>query len=102
MFNTTWKGKAAQALAEATDVTFEAAYDPAVYDQIIAILNTNGDITVHFPDGSTLDFFGYLRSFEPSDNQNGEQPTATVTIVVTNIDDSDGAELGPDYSAPGP
>lgn len=100
--NDTVRTKAARALIEMTDGTFEAAYDPAVLDQILALINVEGSITIHHPDDSAWNFFGYLRSFEPNDNpDDGEQPTANCVIVCTNRDPADGSETLPDYDATG-
>jgi hypothetical protein len=84
-----------RSLKTMTASTFTAAYDPEVYDQIMALCNENGWITVHFPDGSGIDFAGYLKTFEPADISEGEMPEATVTIVCTN--QIDGVETLPDY-----
>jgi len=100
MHNTTWRTRAPSALVDLTESTATAAYDPAVYDQIVAIINTETTITITFPDGSTLAFYGYLRTFEPGDNAEGENPEATVTITPTNRDLSTGTEEEPVYTAP--
>lgn len=97
MHNTTWRSMAARALRTLTDASTTVAYDPVVYDQIVALINVEGAITVKFPNGDTLDFFGYLKDFIPQENVEGEQPEAQVTIVPTNIDPTDGTEAAPNY-----
>jgi len=97
MFNSATRTKAARSLYEVTDASATVAYDPVVIDQILALVNVNGSITVHFPNGDTLDFFGYLRSFTPQENQEGEEPLADIVIVATNVDSSTGAETAPNY-----
>lgn len=97
MHNVTWRTMGTRSLKTLTDAATTVAYDPAVFTQIVALINVNGWITVHFPDGSTLDFIGFLRSFEPSDNSEGEQPEATVNISPTNAN-STGAETAPVYT----
>lgn len=97
MHNTAWRTMAARALKTLTESSLTVAYDPVVYDQIIALVNVEGAITVHFPNGDTLDFFGFLQTFEPDSNEEGSQPEATITIVPTNVDPSDGAEAAPNY-----
>ena len=84
-------------MKELTDASITVAYDPKVYDQIIALINVEGEITVHFPDTSTLDFWGYLKSFTPGENQEGEQPEAEIEIVCTNVNSS-GTETGPTFT----
>ena len=98
--NTTWKTKAAQALADMSDGQITGGYDPKALSQILALCNTSQVITVHFPDGSTWAFFGYLKSFVPNGNENGVMPEATCTFVVTNTDPATGEEEAPVYAVP--
>ena len=87
MHNVTYRTMAARALKTLTDCSITVAYDPAVYTEILNnLINQEGAITVHFSDGSTLAFFGYLQKFEPGECQEGEQPEADITIVATNFD----------------
>lgn len=98
MWNTALRTKAARQLYEMTDVSLTVAYDPLVYDQIIAIVNTNTQITVTFPDTSTLTFYGFLKEFQPSELSEGEEPTADIVIVVTNINPNTDAEVAPVFA----
>lgn len=77
---------AARYLVDITDTQTTVAYDPAVWDSIFLLVNVPQTITVTFSDGSTLAFFGYLKSFEPQEMVEGEQPEAQITIVATNVD----------------
>jgi hypothetical protein len=95
MHNVTWRPRAPRQLKTLTDLTLKVAYDPAVFTQILALCNVEGSITCIFPDGSTYSFFGFLRVFDPDDNAEGTQPTATITITPTNVDPVTGAEAGP-------
>ena len=95
MHNITYETFSPQTLATMTAMTFTAAYDPDCYDEIIAILNDEGSVTVEFPDGSDLDFYGYLQKFEPQNATRGNMPLATVTIQPTNYDYSNNLEVGP-------
>ncbi len=95
MHNTAWRTMAPRSLTTMTECTVTAAYDPDLYDEILAIINVRGSITVHFPDGSTLDFFGYLRLFEPQDMEEGAQPEANITIQPTNYDPVNNVEAPP-------
>lgn len=107
MFNLVAKTKAPQALYDLSDGQMTCGYNPAVYDGIIALVNliAGQTITQHFPDGSSLAYFGYLKSFAPAALTNGTFPEATVTIVATNRDPSDTSGTGeeaPVYTAPTP
>lgn len=97
MHNTLWKTRRARTLIDLTEFTLVASYDERAFSQIWAIVNNdNGSVTIHFPDGATLDFWGYLRVFAPSENaEGGDQPSATITITPTNYDVANQVEAGP-------
>lgn len=95
MHNTNLRTMSSRQLKTMTPMQVTAAYDPAVFEQINDVINEEGSITVHFPDGSTLAFFGFVQNFQPTANSEGAQPEATITIVPTNVDPSDGSEAEP-------
>lgn len=95
MHNITWRTMAPRALKTLTECSVTAAYDPNLYNSILSLINLETSWTVRFPDGSTLDFFGFLKNFEPQEHQEGEQPEANITIVPTNQDPTTGAEAAP-------
>ena len=97
--NTTYRTRASSALVDLGETSHTVGNDPKIYDQILSVINTATTITVTFPDGSTLAYYGYLRTFEPSELSEGEFPEASVTITPTNRD-STGAEESPVYTAP--
>ena len=99
MLNTVYRTKSPKSLISLTEASFTAAYDPAVYDEIIAMINDNQLITVTFPDTSTLDFWGWLNEATPNQNVEGEQPTIEVTVIASNQNDSL-VETAPVYTAP--
>jgi hypothetical protein len=98
MYNTTYRTFAQRALVTMTDLTVTAAYDPKLYTDIVNLLNEHATITVLFPDGSNVCFFGFLRSFTPGEHVEGSQPEATIVISPLNQDTS-GDEYGPVYAA---
>ena len=98
MRNTTWRTKAPKGLISLSESSFTAAWDPAVYDEIISMVNTNQEITITFPDSSTLVFWGWIDEFSPGSFAEGEQPTADVTIICSN-QNAAGVETAPVYSA---
>lgn len=95
MHNVRLRTMASRSLSTMTPMNLTAAYDPAVYTQILALINVEGSITVHFPDGSRLSFFGFLQSFETQDMSEGEQPEADIVVTPTNVDPADGTEADP-------
>lgn len=87
MHNVAVRTYASRSLYRVTPITVTAAYDPNVINNIKAIIGRNKGITRHFSDGSTLDFFGFLKSFEPQeDGIDGNLPTAQIEIIPTNFD----------------
>jgi hypothetical protein len=94
-----WRTMQPKALITLTECTLSASYDPEVYDDILAMLNQNQEITIEFPDLSTYLFWGWVDKFEPEELSEGEFPTATVTIQPSNEDNS-GNEVDPVYTAP--
>lgn len=98
MRNTAWRTNAPKQLKTLTNSTITVAWDPAIYDEILAILIVNQLLTITFPDGATVDFWGWLDEFTPGDQEEGEQPTADIVIIPSNRNEA-GEEVGPDYTA---
>jgi hypothetical protein len=87
MRNIDFRTRVPKALITLTEMTGVFAYDPIVYNTIKnLLLNVNGAIFVHFPDGQSLQFFGWLNEFKPNRNTEGERPTANATIIPSNLD----------------
>lgn len=97
MRNTAWRTRAPKQLKTLTPMNFTAAYDPQAYDDIVAQTNVNQAITITFPDGSTLVFYGWLDEATPGAIVEGEQPTIDITLIPSNQDLA-GAEIAPDYT----
>lgn len=95
MHNVTYSTTAPRTLKTLTAGATTVAYDPAVLTQIVALINVRTTITLTFPDGSTWAFYGFLKSFEPNELQEGNQPEATVNYVPTNYDPTNHVEAGP-------
>lgn len=96
MHNLVWHTQNPRVLLTLTPHTTKVAYDPNVYNQIVnTLVNAKGSVTVRYPDGSTLDYFGYLQKFEPDQIEEGKQPEATITIVPTNFDPVNNVEAAP-------
>ncbi len=95
MHNSTYRTFQPRALVTLTECSVTCLYDPDAYDEILNMMNVPNSITVHFPDASTLDFFGYLKTFELGDNEEGSPPEATLTVVPTNWDPVNNVEASP-------
>ena len=98
MHNTQFRTFASRSLITMTEMSVKAAWDPTLYDSILDLINVEGSITVHFSNGDTVDFFGYLRVFEPQELSEGEQPECQITIQPTNRDPVTHAETAPVWS----
>lgn len=98
MRNTTWRTMAPKKLKTMSEASSKVSYDPAVYSDVLTMIQNNQLITINFPDGSTLEFYGWLDEFTPDEVQEGSQPTATIKIIPSNQNDS-GVETAPVYTA---
>lgn len=99
MRNVAWRTSAPRQLKSLTQVTATVAYATSAIDTIFAQIGVVQLVTVTFPDGSTLAFYGWLEEFTPATHTEGEQPTAAMTIQTGNRD-ANGAEVAPLYTAP--
>ena len=92
---TAWTIFRPRTLRTLTEVSFVAAYDPQVYTESdTEIINQEQTITVSFADGSTIAFFGWVRSMIPQEMVDGEQPVMDVVIVPSNWDTANDVEAG--------
>lgn len=98
MHNVAWRTRAAKKLKTLSEGGGTAAYDPAVYTSILAQIGVNQEITITWPDNSTLKFWGFLNTFDPSEVSEGERPEADFSIIPTNRNAA-GVETAPVYAA---
>jgi hypothetical protein len=98
MRNNLYRTHAPKKLITLTELSATYAYDPAVYNTIMSMINQNQLVTQCFPDGSQLAFYGWLNTFKPNEITEGAQPTAAVTVIASNQNLA-GYETGPAYSA---
>ena len=98
MRNVEWRTKAPKKLKSLTEGGGVVSYDPAVYDEVVAMMQENQEITIEFADGSTLAFWGWLEEFTPNACKEGEQPTANIKFIPSNQNDS-GVETAPVFTA---
>ena len=99
MHNLTFRTMNPRKLVTMSECTVLVAYDPFLFSQsgnnLFGLLNRKTTVTVTFPDGTTLAFFGYLQKAKPNACKEGDQPDMEITIIVTNQDPVSGVETGP-------
>lgn len=99
MRNSTWRTNAPRKLKSLSQVSSTVAFATVAIDDVKAQIGINQLITVTFPDSSSIVFYGWIEEFTPGAFTEGEQPTATLTIVPS-LRDTDGTETAPDYLEP--
>lgn len=85
MRNGLMRTKAPKSLLDFGPVTAEVQYDPVMYRAVFATINVVQRCTVAFPDGSLLTLWCFITRFAPSPHREGENPRATLEMVVCNI-----------------
>ena len=99
MRNTAYRTSAPKKLKSVTSVSATVAYATEALEQIWAQIGVNQLITITYPDDSTIAFYGWVDEFTPGNHTEGEQPTASLTVIC-GMRDLTGAEVAPDYTAP--
>lgn len=97
MRNTAWRTKAPKSLKEASPIKLTVKYGTGVYNQIYDQINVNQALTITFPDNHTLVVWGWVDSFVPNEHTEGEEPTAEMEIIISNVNAS-GVETPPVYT----
>lgn len=95
MRNIEWRTQQPKVLKSLSGSQMTCHYDPAFLDGILDMINTNQEILLTFPDDQTWTFWGWIDKFNPGEIVEGQPPTATVVIEVSNQDDS-GNEIAPE------
>ena len=97
MRNTAWRTQAPRQLKSMTQISATVAYATNGYDAIKAQVGVNQLITVTWPDGATVAFYGWVDEFTPGAGTEGEQPTASLTIQPSMVNAS-GVETAPVFT----
>lgn len=92
--NAAYRTKAAKFLKEITNGSITVFWNPAVYENILAMGNKNQLITFTLPEGTTIAVWGYLNTFQPGAVVSGSAPTAQAEVVVTLLN-NDREEVDP-------
>lgn len=99
--NETYRTFAPRTLITLTQFTVVCGYDPCVYDDLLPLVNLEDTITITYPGGTTLAFYGYVKGVEFGPMSDGTFPEVTLTIVPTNWDHNNCVEAGPVVSCVG-
>ena len=101
MRNVSVRSKAPKKLKTMDDMSVVVHYDPDVFKatEVYKMINENQLITQTFPDGATLAIWGWVDAFAPSSLEEGTAPTATLTIICSNLNATQ-VETAPVYTAP--
>lgn len=89
MYNSNVRTKLPAKLKEWMAITGTAAWGPKVFsaaDVRDALMGRNSSWTCYFPDGSYLDFWGWLDQFDPQETQDKNRPIANITVEISNLD----------------
>jgi hypothetical protein len=97
MRTTVWRTNAPRQLKSLSPVSATVAFATEVVPQMVAQVGVNQLITVTFPDGSTIEFYGWIEEFTPAAFTEGEQPTATLTVQPSLTDPDTGDTVAPVY-----
>lgn len=98
MRNATWRTMAGRSLKTLGQMQATVAFASGALEDVLGELGTNQLITIVFPDGSTLAFYGHIESFTPNAFTEGEMPTAALVVQPTLVHPTTGAETAPVYS----
>jgi hypothetical protein len=82
-YNSRYETFVPQRLITVGDMQLTVQYDPDAYDEISQAINDNTTITIHFPNGDRLAFYGFLKDFTPGEVSRTANPTATAVISAT-------------------
>jgi hypothetical protein len=80
MWNSARRTQAPRNLYSLGNVEIECAYNPKVYDEILALIGIVRAISVEFSNHDQVTDWGWLNTFDPQPAAEGEMPRATVTI----------------------
>jgi len=94
MRNSTWRTFAERQLKTLLAGGLSVAWDPALYDEMSAMINDRQLMTITLPDTATFAFWGHVKSFTPNTHTEGTQPMADVEIIPGNQNAS-GTETAP-------
>lgn len=95
--NTAWRTFLPKILKTLGSLSLSVQYDETAYTDVVAQVNVNQAITVTFPNGATLVFWGWIDEFTPGESVEGEDPVGSVTVIPSNVDGAN-AEIAPAFT----
>lgn len=101
MHNTTVRTLAPRQLKSHTPFQVQGAFGGATIDQVYALINVEGWITITWPDGTNYSIPGYYKSFTPGQAQEGNPLEGTLEVVPTMRDPTTKAETEYDLQVVG-
>lgn len=63
-------------------ISMQCQWDPAVYFQLLSLVNVKQGINVRFPDGSSLALTGWVNKFTPASMKVDEFPLAELELMI--------------------
>ena len=93
-----WRNKDPKTLKGLGDVMATVMYSTNAYNTISGIINTMTIITVRWPDGATLVFYGFVDKFTPSGHSEGNLPTANIVIIPSLRNPNTGGDASPVFT----
>lgn len=90
-----WRPMAPRTVKTLTPMSVKGWYDPNLYNQLTDVVNVKQSISLHYPDGSTLVFWGFVQKLDFGSFTEGATPEVTATIIPTNRDPNTRSEEAP-------
>ncbi len=97
-FNVRYETMRARKLVKNEGAKTKVQINSGSFMALLAMTNKEQTITVTYPDGTTICFFGFLKSAKHSEFQQGEKPTVDIETVCTNWDPAGHVEAGPVFT----
>jgi len=100
MKNQTVRTRFPKSLVDIGESNMVGAWAHGTYEEIMAMIGVNQQITLTFPDGSTTVYWGWIDEFDPDDMEEGEHPTSSILIIPSNVDNTGAESLPVHTTAP--
>jgi len=85
MHNVKMRTQAPKSLLSSDPMRCSVYYDPAILTSLTTQMLINFFIALRHPDASLWQFCGWIDDFEPTENKEGDNPLATLTLMPSHI-----------------